>query len=73
MMAKLNGRSERIVERNNNYDMHPSETNTERPQYQLPFNGVTIIRLETSSDIEYTSENSFYTEYTSESSFDTIK
>ena len=43
MMAKPNGRSERIFERNNNYNMHPLEIDTERPQYQSPFNGATII------------------------------
>ena len=37
--------------------MYPSEIVTERPQDQLPFNGITIIWPVTSSDTEYTSES----------------
>jgi hypothetical protein len=71
MMAKPNERLERIVEINNNYDMHSLETDTKRPQYQLPFN--VTIWSETSSDTEYTSESSSYIECTLESSSDTVR
>lgn len=57
MMAEPNKRHERIIERSNNSDMYPSEIVTERPQDQLPFNGITIIWPVTSSDTEYTSES----------------